>query len=102
MIKTKEIHARFDHLVSNAKTDYDYDANKLSDELARLQAQRVLEVQLVNETVTRDIPEKESALLQKQEQTFFKEKKELINHQNGVKRAQIVTIMAKLPHEKSV
>jgi len=32
-------------------------------------------------------PEKESALRQKQEVAFFKERKELITQQNGVKRA---------------
>lgn len=67
-----------------------------------MQAQRILECQLVNESVTRQIPEKESALRQKQEQAFFKERKELITKQNGIKRAQVVAIMQKFPQEKAI
>lgn len=52
--------------------------------------------------MTRQIPEKEAALRQKQEQTFFKERKELIAQQNGVKRAQILAVMQKYPGEKSI
>lgn len=76
MIKLKEIHARFDHLQEQANREFDGD--KLNDELSRLKAQRILECQLINESVTREIPEKESALRQKQEAAFFKERKELI------------------------
>lgn len=67
MIKIKEIHSRFDHLKENATHDWAHDEAKMNDELSRLQAQRILECQLVNEAVTREIPEKESALRQKQE-----------------------------------
>lgn len=71
--------------------------DQLSDELSKLQAQRILECQLVNEQVTRSINEKDSTLRQKQEQNFFKERKEIITNQNGVKRAQIVALMSKFP-----
>lgn len=77
MIKLKEIHARFDHLQEQA--NHEYEGDQLNDELSRLKAQRILECQLVNEAVTREIPEKESALRQKQEAAFFKERKELIS-----------------------
>lgn len=52
--------------------------DQLNDELSKLQAQRILECQLINEAVTRSINEKDSALRQKEEVTFFKERKELI------------------------
>lgn len=76
--------------------------DKLNDAQSKLQAQRILECQLVNEAVTRQIPEKESALRQKQEATFFKERKEMITKQNGIKRAQVVAIMQKFPQEKAI
>jgi hypothetical protein len=85
MIKIKEIHARFDHLKEQA--NHELEGDKLNDELSKLQAQRILECQLINEGVTRTIPEKESALRQKQEANFFKERKEIMTQQNGVKRA---------------
>lgn len=100
MIQLKEVHARFDHYVESA--EHEFSGDKLTDELAKLQAQRILECQLVNENVTRQIPEKEASLRQKQEQTFFKERKELIAQQNGVKRAQILAVMQKYPGEKSI
>jgi len=70
--------------------------------LSKLQAQRILECQLINEAVTRSINEKDSSLRQKEEVTFFKERKELITQQNGIKRAQIVGLMQKYPQEKSI
>lgn len=85
MIKIKETHARFDHLKENATHELEGDAQ--NDELSKLQAQRILECQLINEGVSRMIPEKESALRQKQEAAFFKERKDIITQQNGVKRA---------------
>lgn len=91
MIQLKEIHAKFDYL--KQQNDQELTGDKLNDAQSKLQAQRILECQLVNESVTRLIPEKESALRQKQEQAFFKEKKELIAKQNGIKRAQVVAIM---------
>lgn len=100
MIRIKEIHSRFDQLKEQAI--HDTTGDQLSDELSKLQAQRILECQLVNESVTRSINEKDSALRQKQEVTFFKERKELITQQNGVKRAQIVALMQKYPQEKSI
>ena len=57
---------------------------------------------MINEAVTREIPEKESKLRQEQEAAFFKERKELITQQNGVKRAQIVAIMQRFPLEKAI
>jgi len=82
--------------------EHEFSGEKLTDELAKLQAQRILECQLVNENVTRQIPEKESALRQRQEQTQFKERKELITQQNGIKRAQILAVMQKYPAEKAI
>jgi len=100
MIQLKEIHAKFDYL--KQQNDQELTGDKLNDAQSKLQAQRILECQLVNESVTRLIPEKESALRQKQEQAFFKEKKELIAKQNGIKRAQVVAIMQKFPQEKAI
>ena len=44
--------------------------------------------------------EKESQMRQKQEVTFFKERKDIINSQNQIKRAQIVALMNKFGKDK--
>jgi len=63
MIRIKEIHSRFDQLKEQAI--HDMTGSELNDELSKLQAQRILECQLVNEAVTRSINDKDSALRQK-------------------------------------
>lgn len=49
MIGLKEIHSRFDLLTENAI--HELQGEKLNDELAKLQAQRILECQICNEGV---------------------------------------------------
>jgi hypothetical protein len=58
MIGLKEIHSRFDLLKENAM--HDLTGDKLNDELAKLQAQRILECQILNEGVARKVTEKDS------------------------------------------
>lgn len=52
--------------------------------------------------MTRSINEKDSQIRQKQESIFFKERKEIITNHNGIKRAQVVALMAKFPTIKQI
>ena len=100
MIQIKEIHSRFDQLSEQAIKEMQGDA--LNDELSRLQAQKILECQLVNEKVTRSINDLDSTLRQKQENVFFKEQREIITQYTGVKRAQVMALVQKFVGVKSI
>lgn len=100
MIKNKEIHLRFDQLKEDAQKNKK--GTELDDALLKINAERDLEVQFVDESIEKSIPERESQVKQKQENIFFRERKELIQNQSQAKRAQIAAVIAKYPQEKTL